>query len=100
MQFTHTVLSGELHAFYNGDFFCTAYHVDDMSVEWQQLEFLLEKAKNYVDFDHVEWYGGNSVRVVGLDSHQSLDLDCKLINYQFGKKFPLERQLQLVSKEE
>ncbi len=95
MDFTHTVLSGELHAFYNSEFFCAAYHEDDMSLEWQQLGFILGKAKNYVDFDHIEWYGGNSVKVVGLDHNQNIDLDCKLINFQFGRKIPLERQLQL-----
>lgn len=100
MDFTHTTIAGELHGFYNGEVFCTAYHEEDMSVEWKQLEFILQKANMWVDFDHVEWYIGNSVKVVGLDRQQTLDLDCKLLNFQFGKKIPLERQLQLVLEEE
>ncbi len=93
MDFTHTTLMGELHGFYNGEVFCAAYHKDDMSVEWEQLEFILEKASQMVDYDHIEWYSDNSVKVVGLDRNQILDLDCKLINFQFGNKIPLERQL-------
>lgn len=100
MDFTHTTLMGELHGFYNGEAFCAAYHDDDMSVEWRQLEYILEKASQMVDFDHIEWYLGNSVKVVGLDRNQIIDLDCKLINFQFGNKIPLERQLQLVYEEE
>lgn len=99
MDFTHTTLIGELRGFYNGEAFCAAFHDDDMPVEWKQLEFILEKANTMLDFDHVEWYVGNSVKVVGLDRNQIIDLDCKLINFQFGNKIPLERQLQLVCEE-
>lgn len=100
MHFTHKVLNGELHGFYNGEIFCAAYHEDDLSVEWEQLEFLLEKASSMVDYDHIEWYGDNSVKVVGLDRNQILDLDCKLINFQFGMRLPVERQLHLIYEEE
>lgn len=99
MDFTHTTLMGELHGFYDGEVFCAAYHKEDMSVEWEQLEFLLEKASKMVDFDHIEWYVGNSVKAVGLNRNQIIDLDCKLLNYQFSMKVPLERQLQLVWEE-
>ena len=99
MDFTHTVLSGEFHGFYNGDIFCAAYHENDISVEWEQFAFILDKANQMVDFDHVEWYVGNSVKVVGLSREQTVDLDCKLLNFQFGMKIPLERQLQLVWEE-
>lgn len=100
MDFTNVVLLGELHGFYNGEVFCAAYHDDDMTVEWEQLEFLLNKASVMVDYDHIEWYIGNLVKVVGLNQHQILDLDCKLLNFQFGNKIPLERQLQLTCEEE
>lgn len=96
MDYTHVVVCGELHGFYNGEIFCAAYHDNDMSVEWQQLEFILDKAQLIVDFDHIEWYVGNSVKVVGLDRNQIIDLDCKLLKRQFGNKIPLERQLRLV----
>jgi len=100
MDFTHVVLMGELHGFYDQEVFCAAYHTEDMSVEWEQLEFLLKKASQMVDFDHIEWYVGNTVKVVGLNRNQILDLDCKLLNFQFGNKIPLERQLQLTYEEE
>lgn len=100
MDYTHVLPCGPLHGFYNGDVFCTAYHDDDLSVEWKQLEFILDKANLMVDFHHAEWYGGKEVIVHGLDHNQILALDCKLLNFQFGNKFPLERQLQLVCKED
>lgn len=98
MDFTK-VYVGEVYGFYNGDVFCASYHEDDLSPEWEQLAHILIKANNMVGFDHISWQGGKDVVVYGLDRNQVIDLDCKLINFQFGDKIPLERQLQLVFKE-
>lgn len=76
-----------------------AFFEQDLSMEWQQLAFLLHCLSKNVDFDCLEWYFGQSVKVFGLDRKQLLDLDCKLLNFQFGKRIPLERQLQIVTEE-
>lgn len=100
MDFTNVAIAGSLYGFYNGEVFCEAYHIQDMSIEWTQLAFILDHASKMGYFDHVNWVDGNSVKVFGLDRNQIIDLDCKLINFQFGNKIPLERQLQLVCEEE
>lgn len=100
MEFTNVTIAGSMLGFYNGEVFCGAYHTQDISIEWRQLAFILDRASQMTEFDHISWDHGNSVKVVGLDRNQILDLDCKLINFQFGNKIPLERQLQLVCEED
>lgn len=90
------VLDGEnTFYFYNGDEFCNAYHERDIPVEWQQLAFILENACKLEDFEYAEWEGGTVVELAGLSQAEVINLDCKLINQQFGSKIPVERQLQV-----
>ena len=97
---THAYEWNEFDGFYDGETLVGAFHRHDITTEWRQIKFLLKAVKKHVDFSHLEWYDDNRVRVVGFDKHQTIDLDCKLLNYQFGIRMPLDRQLQLTCEEE
>lgn len=82
--------------FYYHDVFCAAYHIDDMQVEWKQVDFILSKSSCLSDFEYLEWDGAKEVKIVGLNHDQIVDIDCKLCHYQFSNKVKLERQLEVV----
>lgn len=97
---TRTLEWDEFFGFFDDKVLVAAFHRHDLSTEWRQIKFLIKTIGKHVDFSHLEWYDDNRVRVVGFDKHQTIDLDCKLLNYQFGMRMPLDRQLQLTCEEE
>lgn len=101
MRFTKGIASGFeddviIHAFYDGDVFCSSYHAHDISVEWEQLAFLLSKCSSYENFEYIDWSCGKQVKIIGLSHDQVVDIDCKLCQHQFSKRIKFERQLEVV----
>lgn len=90
---SETIDGGIMYAFYDDKTFCSAFYEEDLSTEWQQIIFLLDILKRRDNFEGIEWTAGSKVIVAGLSKHELLDLDCKLCNYQFSKRLPIERQL-------
>lgn len=101
MRFTKWIVSGFeddaiIHAFYDGDVFCSSYHAHDLSIEWEQFAFLLSKCAKMDNFEYLDWSGAKEVVVVGLNHDECVDIQCKLCNYQFTQKVNINRQLEVI----
>ena len=99
MHFTNlgvlTFENGEvIYHFYDNEVMAACFHEADLTFEWQQLAFILQRVKRSSYYEAISWEPGSKELVVhGADRHDLINLDCQLLNFQFGSKIPLERQL-------